>query len=88
MREDELLNNEKVEKVLSPHPLSFMGYQSLCIFLIMLGIIIAWLVNVSDMKELFENYLISITIWGLVLLVVGIIASLITIRWRIFFLYF
>jgi hypothetical protein len=87
MREDELLNNEKVEKVLSPHPLSFMGYQSLCIFLIMLGIIIAWLVNVSDMKELFENYLISITIWGLVLLVVGIIASLITIRWRIFFLY-
>jgi membrane protein YdbS with pleckstrin-like domain len=53
----------------------------------MLGIVIAWLVNVSDMKELFENYLISITIWGLVLLVVGIIASLITIRWRIFFLY-
>lgn len=87
MREDELLNNEKVEKVLSPHPLSFMGYQSLCIFLIILGIVIAWLVNVSDMKDLFENYLISITVWGLVLLVVGVIASLITIRWRIFFLY-
>ena len=87
MREDELLNNEKVEKVLSPHPLSFMGYQSLCIFLIILGIVIAWLVNVSDMKDLFVNYLISITVWGLVLLVVGVIASLITIRWRIFFLY-
>jgi membrane protein YdbS with pleckstrin-like domain len=87
MREDELLNNERVEKVLSPHPLSFMGYQSLCIFLIILGIVIGWLVNFSDMKELFENYLISITVWGLVLLVVGVIASLITIRWRIFFLY-
>ncbi|KYK20005.1 hypothetical protein AYK24_04325 [Thermoplasmatales archaeon SG8-52-4] len=87
MREDELLNNEKVEKVLSPHPLSFMGYQSLCIFLIILGIVIGWLVSFSDMKELFENYLISITVWGLVLLVVGVIASLVTIRWRIFFLY-
>jgi hypothetical protein len=87
MKEDELLNNEKVEKVLSPHPLSFMGYQSLCIFLIILGIVIGWLVSFSDMNELFENYLISITVWGLVLLVVGVIASLITIRWRIFFLY-
>ncbi|KYK26852.1 hypothetical protein AYK20_08525 [Thermoplasmatales archaeon SG8-52-1] len=87
MREDELLNNEKVEKVLSPHPLSFMGYQSLCIFLIILGTVIGWLVNFSDMKELFENYLVSITVWGLVLLIVGVIASLITIRWRIFFLY-
>jgi hypothetical protein len=87
MRDEELLNNEKVEKVLSPHPLSFMGFQSLCIFLIILGIVIGWIVNFSDMKELFENYLISITVWGLVLLVVGVIASLITIRWRIFFLY-
>ncbi len=87
MREDELLDNEKVEKVLSPHPLSFMGYQSLCIFLIILGIVMGWLINFSDMTELFENYLISITVWGLVLLVVGVVASLITIRWRIFFLY-
>lgn len=87
MREDELLNNEKVEKVLSPHPLSFMGYQSLCIFLIILGIVMGWLISFSDMTELFENYLISITVWGLVLLVVGVVASLITIRWRIFFLY-
>jgi len=87
MNDAELLKNEKFEKVLSPHPLSFMRYQALSIILIIWGVLIGWLVNFSDWISFFENYWITIMVWGLVLLVVGVIASLVTIRWRIFFLY-
>ncbi len=87
MNDDDLLKNEKLEKVLSPHPLSFMRYQALSIILIIWGVLIGWLVNFSDWISFFENYWITIMVWGLVLLVVGVIASIVTIRWRIFFLY-
>ena len=87
MDQNELLENEKIEKILSPHPLSFIGLQSLCIFLIVWGVLIGWLANFSELKNLFAGDWVVILAWGLVLLVVGIIASLITIRWRIFFLY-
>ena len=87
MNQDELLENEQIEKILSPHPLSFIGLQSLCIFLIVWGIIIGWLVNFSEFKSYFINPWLIIALWGIILLVVGIIASLLTIRWRIFFFY-
>lgn len=88
MNQDELLNNEKVEKVLSPHPLSFMRLQSLCVFLIVWGVLVGWLVNFSEFKDLFSsNEWLPILVWGSVLIVVGIFASLVTIRWRIFFLF-
>jgi len=87
MEDDELLNEEKVEKRLSPHPLSFMGLQSLCIFLIGWGLIFGWLVNFSDFRGLFINQLLGLAVWGLVLLVVGVIASILKVLWRIFFLY-
>ncbi len=88
MDQDELLENEKVEKILSPHPLSFIGLQSLCIFLIVWGVLIGWLVNFSDFANLFgSNIWLPTLVWGIVLLVVGVVASLLTIRWRIFFLY-
>ena len=87
MNQNDLLENEEIEKILSPHPLSFMGLQSLCIFLIIWGVLIGWLVNFSELKDLFDGEWVVILAWGLVLLIVGIIASLITIRWRIFFLY-
>ena len=88
MNLSELLENEKVEKTLSPHPLSFMRFQSLCIFLIVLGIVIGWLANFSsEYSKMFTEYWTVILAWGLVLLIAGIIASLITIRWSIFFLY-
>ena len=87
MNQDELLENEQIEKILSPHPLSFIGLQSLCIFLIVWGIIIGWLVNFSEFKDYFINPWLITTLWGIILLVVGIIASLLTIRWRIFFFY-
>jgi len=88
MDQDELLENEQVEKRLSPHPLSFMGLQSLSLFLIIWGLVIGWLVNFSEYKGLFAgNWMIVVAVWSLGLLVVGVIASLLTIRWRIFFLY-
>lgn len=87
MKKNELVKNEKIEKVLSPHPLSFMGYQSLSLFLIIWGIILGWLVNFSDMKGFFSGDWIIIILWGFVLLLTGIIASLLSIRWRIFFFY-
>jgi len=90
MTQEELLKNEKVEKMLSPHPLSFMKYQSLCIFLIVWGILVGWLVNFSDpsMKSMFAgDPWYPILVWGAVMIVFGIAASLITVRWSILFLY-
>jgi len=85
---EEYLENELIEKSLSPHPLSFMKLQSLCLFLIIWGVILGWLINFSEYKTLFSgNEWFSILAWGLVLLLVGVIASLIAIRWTIFFLY-
>ncbi len=88
MDQNDLLENEHVEKILSPHPLSFMKLQSLCLFLIIWGVLVGWLVNFSEYKDLFGgNEWFPLLAWGLVLLLVGIIASLLTIRWSIFFLY-
>lgn len=88
MYQEELLENEQVEKVLSPHPLSFMRLQSLCIFLIVWGVLVGWFVNFSEYQEFFfDSFWTVILVWGFGLLLVGVIASLITIRWSIFFLY-
>ncbi len=88
MDQEESLRNEHVERVLSPHPLSFMKLQSLCLFLIIWGILLGWLVNFSEYKNLFSgNEWFPILAWALVLLLVGVIASLITIKWSIFFMY-
>jgi hypothetical protein len=88
MDEDELLKGEKLEKILSPHPLSFMRFQSLSIFLIIWGIVAGWLINFSEWNNLFSvNEWLAILVWGIVLLLAGIIASILTIRWIIFFLY-
>jgi membrane protein YdbS with pleckstrin-like domain len=85
---DELLKNEKIEKVLSPHPLSFLKLQSLCIFLIIWGMVVLWLVNFSSYKGFFSgNEWYPVLLWGLVLLLVGVVISLATIQWTIFFLY-
>jgi hypothetical protein len=85
---EDFLENEVIEKSLSPHPLSFMKLQSLCLFLIIWGVVLGWLVNFSEYKTLFNtNEWFIILAWGLGLLVVGVIASLIAIKWSLFFLY-
>ena len=84
----ELLKNERYEKELSPHPFSFMQFQSLCLFLIVWGVIVGWLVNFSEYKNLFNTTpWMAVLAWGLVMLLFGVIASLVLIRWRIFFMY-
>lgn len=84
----ELLKNERYEKELSPHPFSFMQFQSLCLFLVIWGVIFGWLVNFSEYKNLFNvSPWLSVLAWGLVMLLFGVIASLVMIRWRIFFMY-
>ncbi len=88
MEEGDLLKNEELKEVLSPHPLSFMKYQSLCIFLIIWGVVVGWIINFSEWGAVFEgNFWLSLAFWGIGLLLAGVIASLITIRWSIFFLY-
>jgi len=87
MDQEEPLKNEQIERVLSPHPLSFMKLQFLCIFLIVWGVVVLWLVNVSEYNGVFNEWYMVLVVWGLILLLVGVIASLITIRWSIFFLY-
>lgn len=87
MNQEDLLENEKTEKILSPHPLSFMRYQSLCIFLIVWGVLFGWLIYVSEFKDQLAGFEVMLFVWAIVLLVVGVFASLLTIRWSIFFLY-
>ena len=88
MNNEDLLKNERIERELSPHPLSFMKYQSLAIFLLVWGVVLGWLINFSEYSSLFNsNEWYPTMVWGVVLLVFGVIASLLTIRWRIFFLY-
>ena len=88
MNQEELLKNEKLERVLSPHPLSFMKYQSLCIFLMLWGILAGWLINFGYPDMFSGNEWYPILVWATVLLVAGVAASLVTIKWSIFFLYF
>jgi hypothetical protein len=88
MEKKELLKNEQVERLLSPHPLSFMKLQTLCIFMIVWGVVVWWLVSFSQYKGVFSgNPWYPFILWALVLLLVGVIASLVAIQWSIFFLY-
>lgn len=87
MNQEDLLENERVEKILSPHPLSFMRLQSLCIFLIVWGVLFGWLVNFWEYKGWLSESLVMIFVWGIVLILVGVFASLLSIRWSILLLY-
>lgn len=88
MVKKELLKNEQIERVLSPHPLSFMKLQTLCIFVIVWGALVWWLTDFSEYASMFStNNWYPLILWGLVLLFIGIVASLVAIQWTIFFLY-
>ena len=88
MNDDELLKNESVEKILSPHPLSFMKYQSICLFLLIWGTLVFWIIDFSQFsKMLGENEWYPIILWGIVLILAGVLIALMTIRWSIFVLY-
>jgi len=86
-----LLENEKIERELQPHPLSFMNLHILWIFLIIWGLFLAWLYHSSYWDGISDKNFLRIGatfgIWLLGLLIFGIVASLLMIRWRIFFAY-
>jgi len=88
MEKKVLLKNEQIERLLSPHPLSFMKLQALSIFVIVWGIVVWWLTKFSAYTNIFAgNIWYPLILWGLVLLLVGVVASLVAIQWSIFFLY-
>ncbi|MBN1860055.1 MAG: PH domain-containing protein [Candidatus Thermoplasmatota archaeon] len=88
MERKELLKNEQIERMLSPHPLSFMKLQALCIFIIVWGVVVWWLTQFSTYSSTFDgNAWYPLILWGLVLLLIGVVASLLAIQWSIFFLY-
>ncbi len=88
MEKKELLKNEQVQQVLSPHPLSFMRLQALCIFVIVWGVVVWWLIEFSSYKGMFSgNVWYPLILWGLVLLLVGVVAWLVAIQLSIFLLY-
>jgi membrane protein YdbS with pleckstrin-like domain len=88
MEKKELLKNEQIERLLSPHPLSFMKLQALSIFVIVWGIVVWWLTKISGYAGMFSgNVWYPLILWGLVLLLVGVVAWLIAIQLSIFLLY-
>ncbi|HVQ00178.1 MAG TPA: PH domain-containing protein, partial [Candidatus Thermoplasmatota archaeon] len=88
MEKKELLKGEQVERLLSPHPLSFMKLQTLCIFMIVWGVVVFWLVNTPQYGGWLKgNPWFPFMFWAIVLLFIGVIASLVAIQWSIFFLY-
>jgi len=91
MEKKELLKNEQIERLLSPHPLSFMKLQALCIFVIVWGFVVWWLTEFSSYATIFSGNDVGLwyplMLWGLVLLLVGVVAWLVAIRLSIFLLY-
>jgi len=65
-----------------------MKLQALSIFVIVWGVVVWWLTELSSYANIFSgNEWFPLILWGLVLLLVGVVASLVTIQWSIFFLY-
>jgi membrane protein YdbS with pleckstrin-like domain len=91
MEKKDLLKNEQIERLLSPHPLSFIKLQALCIFVIVWGLVVWWLTEFSSYATIFSGTGIAmwypLMLWGLVLLLVGVVAWLVAIRLSIFLLY-
>jgi len=94
VQEGELLQGEEIKREFSPHPLSFFGLQSLWLFLAIWGIFLWWLVNSAYWSDfsfwLGKNVLVNLSIsilWLMGIIIAGVIASVIMIRWRILFIY-
>jgi len=88
-----LLPNEKIEYNFSPHPLSFFGLHLLWLFFLVWGTFLAWLThstywsNIWSEKNILSNFAITI-IWLIGVIGVGIVASILMIRWHILIIFF
>ncbi len=91
MKEFHALENEKVERKLMPHPLSFMHLHALWIFLAVWAAFLAWFFRSSYWEKMPDMDIMQIggaaSLWLVGLVIGGVIASLLMIRWRIFFIY-
>lgn len=85
--EDLFLKDEHMKKILSPHPLSFMGLQSLWLFILLWGVFLWWTATFSQYSQFFSNWMVVVVVWWVVVVIAGVVASLLAIRWRILFLY-
>lgn len=85
--ESELLKGEKIEKILTPHPLSFMHLQAVWVYILLFGVFLWWTANLSQYSELFNPWISVLSLWWIGLILAGVVISLILIRWRYFFLY-
>jgi len=85
----DLLQHEHIEEELTPHPLSFLHLHILWIFLFAWGIFLLWFFHSPYWKFKDGNVDtgVSILIWLLGPIIFGIVASLLLIRWRVFFMY-
>jgi membrane protein YdbS with pleckstrin-like domain len=85
----ESLDNETVKTRLTPHVLSFLHLHLLWAVPVMWSIFLLWLYNapVWDTINLGLDAPLAIVIWGAGLAFIGIAASIVLVRWRIFFAY-
>ncbi|RLF40604.1 MAG: hypothetical protein DRN21_01805 [Thermoplasmata archaeon] len=86
-----LLENERIERELQPHPFSFMHLHLLWICLFCWGIFLGWFFSSGYLDDLPETGTLKngtvAALWLLGFIACGVIASLLMIRWRIFFVY-
>ncbi len=82
-----LLENEKIEKSLVPHPLSFVNLHLLWFAPVVWGIFLLWLYNSAHWKGIEGGVDMGATtlLWAVGLALFGIAASIAFVRWRIFF---
>lgn len=97
MNEEELLEDEQIKRILTPHPLSFIKFQSIFLFTLLWGLLLSWLITFSEhwaaIKSFFIgffggfSYIPAVVVWWAVVLLGGVVFSLVFIRWKIFILY-
>jgi len=80
-----LTEGEKEIRTVKPHPLSFINYHALWLIPFIWGILLIWIYGNLG-RNILSNFL-AIVIWIGGLAVIGIIASFLAIKWRIFILY-
>ncbi len=85
------LENEIIHQKFRPHKLSFIGSYILSTYIIIWSLFVFWLINSpywdSVSSALPFDSLSIIALWWVGLLAGGIIASLLLVKWRIFFIY-
>lgn len=80
-----MLENERELKSIVPHPLSFIEYHALWFIPFIWGMFLLWFY--SKFGSSTANQAGGITLWVVGLAIVGIVASFLMIKWRIFIVY-